>query len=49
MKRVVIRVAIDDIADETAIGIKQAIERVLEQVPEARVDLSITTVPDRPA
>ncbi len=49
MRHVVIRVALDDVDDETAIAVKQAIESVLEQLPQARVDLTINTVPDRPA
>lgn len=49
MKRVTIRIQIDDIEDEDAIVIKREIDEVIRLVPEATIDFSIRTVPDRPA
>lgn len=48
MIRVVIRVAIENIDDDDAIAVKKQIEYAVAEFPEARIDFSITTLPDRP-
>lgn len=43
MGRAMIRVTLRDVSDEKAIELKKAIEKVVEKVPEAEVELSLVT------
>ena len=48
MIRLIIRISVDDIEDDLALAIKREVAKALVDVPDARLDFSLSEVPDRP-
>ena len=49
MRRAIIRVVLEDVDDLDAVEIKAQVEAILEEMPEAIVEMSLSTVPERPS
>lgn len=49
MRRAIIRVVIEGFSDVTAVEVKGKIEDLLEDLDGVTVEMTLTTVPDRPS